>query len=192
MGINISEAELRDAYEFFNKTVEEIAREYGTDTYSILRLLKHYGIELRVEEIVNNEPIIRPRQVISNPSSFQELLLKLQQYKIEYNSRHHNTILFHSSNETWKHFLAKCILAKILRDKGHEIFTEMVVHNAESDILDITDNICYELETTPGSKTFQKKLEKLNECGLDLIVIDLRDVSDELEGMTKYFKEKFG
>lgn len=190
--IEISKAELEDAYNYFKKSINEIANDYNTNPYLIKKLLEYYNIKIRNDDNIDNHnmPIIYTKKEIDIPNNFSEIKMKLSQYNIEYNNRHHNTILFHSSNETWKHFISKCILSKILRDRGHEIFTEIQNNDAITDILDLSESICYELESNPISNTFQNKKEKLNNCGLEIIIFDLRDVPDSINEIIDFFNKK--
>lgn len=172
---DISEAELQDAHLHFQKSPAEIAVEHDTTEYSIRKLMKHYKIP-----ITEHETELKPKVAPSN---------RFKKVKPIPKSRHKNAVLFHSNKETWKHWICKCVLAKVLRDEGHQIFTEMPMGNAEVDILDATASASYELESNPGSQTFQKKLKKLDGHKYDLIIIDLRKVPDDLEGMIRYFKK---
>jgi hypothetical protein len=190
--VKISKAELHDSYVFFRKTLKEIADEYNTSVENIIRLLNYHEIKIRDEDKnIQSTPIIYEKKSIKNPINFQRVINNLSQYNIKYIARHHNTVLPHSSTETWKHWMAKCILFKLLRDKRHEVFTELHINNAETDVFDLTQCICYELESIPGSKTFQEKMKKLNNNNLTLIIIDLRKVPDDYDSMKEYFKENY-
>lgn len=162
-----------------NMTIGQMAEHHKTAEWIIKKLMKEYNIPIRDDlEEEKKIPIIfkRKKAKAAKPRA----------------SRNKNAVLFHSSTETWKHWNAKCVLAKILRDQGHQIYTEIPIERAETDVLDVTDGTCYELESNPGKKTFREKLEKLNGVNYDLIVVDLRQVPDDFEGMKRYFEKRHG
>lgn len=87
--------------------------------------------------------------------------------------RHHNR---GESGETWKHYLAKCIAAKVLYDAGHSYFTELEMPNkAVTDLYDCDMNCFVEMESNPTDKKEALKLVQLGNLGRDVFVFDLRE-----------------
>lgn len=59
-----------------------------------------------------------------------------------------NSVKCHIGDETWQHFLLKCAICWRLRKEGFDFFTEVPLKNGRKpDIVDFTNNTCYELET---------------------------------------------
>jgi len=181
----ISKAELEDEYTYFKKPIHEIARDHKVDEYVIRRALIHYNIPERKEpEKLPPNTFVPIRHHAK--SGFADTLQKCRDYGITYAPRHHNTILFHDRNETWKHLIAKCIAAKILRDDGHEIFTELKHRKAITDLIDVTTGVCYEFETNVRKGTFGEKKAKIYGSGLDLVVIDLKLMPDGIVDIIQF------
>jgi len=89
--------------------------------------------------------------------------------------------LVHDFREKLNHFSAKAILFMILRDLKHEVITEVeFVDVGFGDLYDITVNVLYEFETT-GCKKKQKKVNQIyKQTGIEIIVIDVKDLPDDL------------
>lgn len=79
--------------------------------------------------------------------------------------------------ETMKHYLAKCIICKLLIDKGHKAQIEYNLGNIGTiDCLDLTSGMAYECESALNRVTAQKKLEIYSRNALvkDVIILDLK------------------
>ena len=96
---------------------------------------------------------------------------------IQYSSSDVDVVKAHSKTETWKHFLLKCIIAKILMDAGHAIITEARCARGEIDVFDIDTKIAYEVETQCTKAKIDFKVKQYSDEGIvnDVIVFDLDD-----------------
>jgi hypothetical protein len=109
--------------------------------------------------------------------------------------RHHNR---HVSGETWKHYLCKCVMGKILYDANRNYFSEYEFPNkAVTDVLDVTTMTAIEFESKCTVKKEKKKsvnfINYLNTRVLnELFVIDLEQVPNDLNAMEQYLKNKIG
>ena len=75
--------------------------------------------------------------------------IHLQKYGVGFNSWYElNSVKPHIANETWKHFLLKCIICYQLNKEGKDFFTEVPIKgNKKPDIINFSDRIAYEIET---------------------------------------------
>jgi hypothetical protein len=109
--------------------------------------------------------------------------------------RHHNRT---ESGETWKHYLCKAIMGKILYDANHNYFAEYEFPNkAVTDIFDVTTMTAIEFETGGTEKREQIKRSKflgyLNTRVLnELFVINLDDVPNDLPGIDSHLRKRIG
>jgi hypothetical protein len=89
--------------------------------------------------------------------------------------------LVHDFREKLNHFCAKAILFMILRDLKHDVVSEVeIVGVGFSDLFDISSNVLYEFETS-GGKGYQKKINEIyKQTGVEVIVIDVKDLPDDL------------
>ena len=90
--------------------------------------------------------------------------------------------------ETYKHYIAKCICYKMLRDLGRKVSMEK--ETATGGFLDVFDHdnkLGYEFENNPTqTKVLKKtKLYTRDVAVIDVIFIDLRRLPFEIEGMKK-------
>jgi hypothetical protein len=103
--------------------------------------------------------------------------------------RHKNCIFPSTGSESVKHWIIKCLVFKILRDRGRQVGTEVEIKNAIVDVLDTTSIIAYEIET---ALTRQRILEKLRNfvSVRDVFFIDTREVPDDIFEAEKYLRDK--
>jgi len=95
--------------------------------------------------------------------------------------RHHNR---KESGESWKHYLAKCILSKILYDMNRPHFTEYELPNKTVvDVYEIIYNTAIEFESVHSDKKEALKIIKAKPFVRDIIVIDLGKIPDDIKGM---------
>jgi hypothetical protein len=88
-----------------------------------------------------------------------------------------------------RHWLVKCILFKLLRDRGRLTGTEVETRGGIVDLLDADNMIAYEVETAPTERQIHQKVRRLWHLH-DVFVIDVRKVPDSLDAAVKFFKEK--
>jgi len=109
--------------------------------------------------------------------------------------RHHNR---GSSGETWKHYLCKCVCAKILYDSNHEYLTEYEFKNkVVADVFDLTTWTAIEFETTAGPKKESVKLASYvtltaHHTIRDVIVIDISKLPDDWAGIERALRKRLG
>ena len=93
-----------------------------------------------------------------------------------------NKVRFHNRGETFKHFLVKAMISKILFNRGRVFVTEAEFKCGRVvDVLDVTEKIGYEVETSGKNS----KKDPIN-----IVTIDLRKVPDEIKGLEKYLKKE--
>jgi len=93
--------------------------------------------------------------------------------------------------ESRLHFLVKAAVCKLLEERHRTFFTEFPIHGPKADIFDLTNRTVIEIESSP---TEQKKKEKLNQFNRfwiqDLIIINLKEVPKEVDGLFAYLEKK--
>jgi hypothetical protein len=105
------------------------------------------------------------------------------------NDRNKNCVFTNTGNESTKHWMVKCLIFKILRQRKREVGTEIEIKNAVADVLDISNMIAYEIET---NLTKEKVMEKLKHFVsiTDVFFVDTREVPDDLFEAERYLQEK--
>lgn len=75
--------------------------------------------------------------------------------------------------ESWEHWLTKCIVYKLLKQEGHEVYLEVMKGNGVVDIYDGTTQMIYEIEPVKNIRKQKEKWEKykLSAFVKDLIII---------------------
>ena len=97
--------------------------------------------------------------------------------------------LVHDYKEKLNHFSAKAIMFMILRDLKHNVVSEVtIVDVGVCDLFDISVNVIYEFETTACKKVQRRVNEIYKQTGVELIVIDVRDLPDDI--FQRYLKLK--
>jgi len=73
-----------------------------------------------------------------------------------------DAVRFNEGSETLAHLHAKTVTAKVLKDQGYRVDTEVVMPNGEVDVLGYSeqDMIVVECESNPDSNTFSSKLNR--------------------------------
>jgi predicted RNA methylase len=79
-------------------------------------------------------------------------------------------------NEDWKHYLLKCLVYKILKDAGHEVYMEVDKGFGRVDVFDKTEGKVIEIETNPRKETTAHKMEIYSKSVYvkEIIIIDAR------------------
>ena len=97
--------------------------------------------------------------------------------------------LVHHHKEKLNHFSAKAIMFMILRDMKHDVISEVeIVGVGISDLIDLTTNVIYEFETT-GCRSVQQRVNDIyKQTGIEVIVIDVKSLSDDI--FQRYLKLK--
>jgi hypothetical protein len=97
--------------------------------------------------------------------------------------------LVHDHKEKLSHFCAKAIMFFVLRELRHDVATEVeVVNVGVCDLYDISTKVIYEFETT-GSKKVQRKVNEIyKHTGNEIIVIDVKELPDDI--FQRYLKLK--
>ena len=73
-----------------------------------------------------------------------------------------DAVRFNSGSETLAHVFVKTVTAKVLKDQGYRVDTEVVMPDGEVDVLGYSeqDMIVVECESNPDSNTFSSKLNR--------------------------------
>ena len=83
--------------------------------------------------------------------------------------------------EKLNHFISKAITYFILSELDHDILTECtIVGVGRVDLYDLTAQVIYEFETTGGKKKQRRVNEIYKQTGVELIVIDVKDLPDDI------------
>lgn len=79
-------------------------------------------------------------------------------------------------NEDWKHYFLKAIVYKLLKDKGHDVYTECDKGWGRVDVFDATTGTVYEIETHPRTETTNAKFAKYSKSVYvkEIIILDAR------------------
>jgi hypothetical protein len=182
--VELTTENLTEFYLDLKNSPKELAKIFKKSEGYIRFLLKKAGINLRAEDEITK----KSKKPITSKSKFSQVRSAMSHFRLTYSKKSHNAILPHNKNETDKHFLAKCVLFKVLKEKDREVFTEVVTGKGITDVLDISQNICYELETNPTDKTELEKQALVNK-GFHVRVIDLRKLPLDWTEMKAYFKK---
>ena len=98
--------------------------------------------------------------------------------------------LVHHLKEKLNHFSAKAIMFMILRDLKHDVLSEVeVVGVGVCDLFDRSVNVIYEIETTACKKVQRRVNEIYKQTGVEVIVIDVRDLPDDIYQRYSKLKE---
>ena len=98
-----------------------------------------------------------------------------------------NCVYAHNCKESMKHWLVKCMVFKILRERRRTVGTEIEVDGGIVDVIDADNLIAYEIE----SKTTKQKIEEVRRLGVkDVFLIDLRDVPDDRREAELYLRSR--
>lgn len=109
-----------------------------------------------------------------------------------------NKVRRHNRNETMKHFITKSMVAKLLMDKDYYIYTERDFKNeflAKMRVADVyaqkgKETIIVEIETKPTKKHNTELIKFYKDY--TLYIIDLREISNDLEKMESQLRYKLG
>ena len=88
----------------------------------------------------------------------------------------------HDPNAGEKHRLAVEVLVEILREKRYRVICNPDFALQKCDVLDITTNTRYEIQTANIS-------EKLKKCSENTVVIPIRDINNNRKELYKYIFE---
>jgi ParB family chromosome partitioning protein len=102
----------------------------------------------------------------------------------------HQNVVIASNHETMKHFVVKAMVYKLLRGMGRTTVCEMEAGGGVVDIYDAQTGYAYEIESKPRPDTGRIKAERFAGQVKDVLVIDLKKVPDDINGMEGYLKEK--
>jgi hypothetical protein len=76
------------------------------------------------------------------------------------------------TKESLDHWIAKALTFYILRKMRHEVVTEFEITGlGQGDILDLTTNTQYEIETVNNRNFHKKRVEQYRRVGVDVVVI---------------------
>ena len=94
------------------------------------------------------------------------------------------------NTETIKHFLAKATVFYLLRNLKHDVITGFSIeHVGKGDILDLSSRDQYEIETQKSIANINRVKKKYINAGIDLIIIQIRKMPMDIDGMRDYLKE---
>ena len=90
--------------------------------------------------------------------------------------------------DRWKHFLIKASVFQFLSDQGHEVLTEVEIHEGyKVDVLDAETALIYEIETGLTKKSRRSKLKRyldpetdFGRVVEDIVFIDPEDLPDDI------------
>jgi hypothetical protein len=100
-----------------------------------------------------------------------------------------NCIFTNSGKESMKHWIAKAMVFKILRERGRTVGTEIETKDGIVDVIDVDNLIVYEIENSSNKMKKKKKLEQFKDFR-DVFIIDLKSLPDKIKEMEKILKEK--
>jgi tRNA A58 N-methylase Trm61 len=99
-------------------------------------------------------------------------------------------VVFHNTNESREHFISKCILAQILYQKGHNIYTEGRHKTKKFDVIDLNTYTVYELESNVTTKSKDQKELNVKNSNFSLIIIDLKDLPKNIDDIFNFLNKK--
>jgi hypothetical protein len=103
--------------------------------------------------------------------------------------RNKNCLFMHNSNESMKHWITKCIVFKILRERERIVGTEIEVDGGIVDVIDVNNFIGYEIESALNKERVKEKIKQF-ECLKDVFFIDISRLPNDIRGIEEYLKRK--
>jgi hypothetical protein len=98
-----------------------------------------------------------------------------------------NCLFCSSGRESMKHFVAKAVIFKILRDRSRNVATEVETRNAIVDVLDIDNRIAYEVENGFDEDDI---ISLISHTELrDIFLIDLKEIPDDIHEAEQFLKQ---
>ena len=90
------------------------------------------------------------------------------------------------SKESLDHWIAKALTFYLLRKMRHDVVTEFEITGlGQGDILDLTTNTQYEIETVNNRNFHKRRVEQYKRIGVDVVVIATnklpRYIKDKIE-----------
>lgn len=105
----------------------------------------------------------------------------------------------HNRNETMKHFIIKSMCLKLLFNVGFQVYTEKKIGNKIADVFasrrvgrSEKEFTVIEIETKPTMKHVKDLLVYYSVRNYNLYIIDVREVSNELNKMQKFLEHVLG
>jgi hypothetical protein len=93
-------------------------------------------------------------------------------------------------SENLNHWITKAITFYILRKMKHDVITEFEIPGmGEGDILDLTTNTQYEVETVNSKNFHRKRVEDYRRTGVDVVVIPTNKMSNNIKTRYKIIKQ---
>jgi hypothetical protein len=116
-----------------------------------------------------------------------------KQRGILYLPEHINALKMHP-NETLDHWITKAIVFRLLRKMKHEVVTEFEITGmGVGDVLDLTNSVQYEIETTSYPKYIQDRAKQYARTGVDVITIPVgklpKDIKERYKELKKWVLE---
>ena len=98
-----------------------------------------------------------------------------------------NCLFASNGKESMKHFVAKTIIFKILRDRGRTVATEVETKNAIVDVLDVDNRIAYEVENGFDEDDIVGLVSHTELR--DIFLIDLKEIPNDIYDATEFLKQ---
>ncbi len=111
----------------------------------------------------------------------------LRELGLQVDSVNKNAVVSHHKNEGMKHFIAKAMIYKILRELERDTGCEMEIGTALADMADLSRRCVYELESKVSPSVVRQKLEQFRSFN-DVFIIDLNEMPDSLKDMERYLR----
>jgi hypothetical protein len=94
------------------------------------------------------------------------------------------------TKESLDHWIAKALTFYILRKMRHDVVTEFEITGlGQGDILDLTTNTQYEIETVNKKTYHQRRIEQYRRVGVDVIVIPTNKLSYDIKDRIRMLKQ---
>jgi hypothetical protein len=93
------------------------------------------------------------------------------------------------TKESLDHWIAKALAFYILRKMRHEVVTEFEITGlGQGDILDLTTNTQYEIETVNNRNYHKRRVEQYRRVGVDVVVIATNKLTTDIKEKLKMIK----
>ena len=127
------------------------------------------------------------------PNDYQKFKAKMTIRGLNFDWQRMNCVRMHGTEETLKHWLLKCLAARVVKNAGHVVLTEFELPNkGEIDVYDATDNVAIEIETKRNEKTASLKLLKYTAYVRDMFILYVDDFSDDPWEAEKQIRIRLG
>ena len=103
--------------------------------------------------------------------------------------RNKNCLFLYNNRESMRHWIVKCVVFKILRERERVVGTEIEVDGGIVDVIDVNNFIGYEIESKLSKKKIEEKVKQFNSLK-DVFLIDASKLPDSIKDIEEFLRKK--